>query len=148
MNTHWKSGLFRIVIVLAFLVMVLYELITRENLFRSYFTWNNGLLFTLKIIIIPAALIYLIVWTINWCRIGFQEPKRKINWREGGDRLAAALGLLLLIGFFIWMWVLSESLVKALFALAVIIVPLAILGGIVYWVGEGFKKSNKKRNNG
>ncbi len=145
MKRNWKNGLFRIVIVFFFVVMLVYELVTTEGLLKSYFSWNNGFIFGLKIIIIPAALIYMVVWAINWCRIGFKEPKLNINWEEGGNRLAVIISALLVISFFIWVWVETEDLVKAFFLTVILSTPFILLYGALDWIGRGFKKSKDKK---
>ena len=89
MKLNFKVGLLKMVIVASVVVALIYEMAT--GLLKNYFSWDNGFIFSLKIIIVPAILISLIVWAINWCIKGFMGPKLNINWKEGGNRLAIFL---------------------------------------------------------
>lgn len=145
MKRNWKGGLFRIVLVSFFAAMVGYEVFTREGLLSNQFSWDNGIIFSLKIILIPAAIIYIIWWAINWCIIGFREPKLNINWEEGGNRLAIFLVILLVISFFIWIWASTKDLAHAFFSTGILFVPLLIIAGALYWISEGFGKSKNDK---
>ena len=140
MKRNWAGGIFRAVLVLFFAATIGYEVITEEKTLKFLFSWDNGLYFGLKIILIPAASIYLSVRAVNWCRRGFKEPK--LNWEEGGNRLAAVFFTLSVIGFFIWIWVSTKDLESAIFSTIILIVPVIIILGALYWIGKGFEKSN------
>ncbi len=146
MKRNWKGGLFRIVIVSFFIVMLVYELVTTEGLLKSYLSWNNGFIFALKIIIIPAAIVYIIWWAINWCIKGFKEPKLNINWEEGAFRLVIFLGALVLTGFSISIWVQTGDLVQAILFIVTLIVPITILGLGAYWINKGIEKPKKDKH--
>ena len=145
MKRNWRGGLFRIVLIFFFAAMIGYEVFTREGLFSNWFSWDNGIIFSLKIILIPAAIIYIIWWAINWCIIGFKEPKLNINWEEGGNRLAIFLSILLVIGFFIWIWTSTKDLARAFFSTVILVGPLLIIAGAFHWIYEGFGKSKRDK---
>lgn len=144
MKLNLKGGIFRIVIVSFSVVVLVYEIAT-EDLLKGYFSWNNGFIFGLKIIIIPAALIYIIWWAITWCIKGFKEPKLNINWAEGANRLVIFLCALGYTSLFILMWV-TEDLVSAILFTVILIVPLTILGLGAYWIEKGLKKSKNDKH--
>ena len=102
MKRNWKGGLFRIVIVSSIAVAIGYEIITTKELLKSYISWGSGfgIIFALKYIIIPAAIVYIIWWAINWCIKGFKETKLNINWEEGATRLVTFLCALLYTSLF------------------------------------------------
>lgn len=141
MKRNWIGGIFRIVIVLSFVAAIGYEVATMEDPLKLWLSWDNGLVFAFKIVLIPAAFIYLLWWTVNWCRKGFTEPKLNLNWEEGGNRLAVFLLGLLILGIFIWFWVETKNLVSAILILSLLVAPCIIIGGGLYWIDKGLNKS-------
>ena len=146
MKLNWREGLARVVSISFFVAMIGYEVLTREDLLRNWFSWHNGLIFSLKIIIIPAVIIGIIWWAINWCIRGFKEPEQDINWKEGGSRFAAVIFGISIIVFFTWRWAQTKDPVGAsLLTLGLSIVVIGCLG-TAFWVVKGFDKPNEDKH--
>lgn len=147
MKLNWVEGIFRVILILFFFAAAGYEVITQERVHKFMTSWNNGLEFGLKLIIIPVVSISLCVWAVNWCRKGFKEPK--LNWVEGVNRFAVAFATSMLVigscAFFIWRLESTKDLVGSIVLTVIVIVPVVIICGVVdwaiNWIDEGLNKS-------
>ena len=143
MKLNWLEGISRVIIVLFFVAAAGYEVITQERVHKFMSSWNNGLVFGFKFIIIPGVFIGLCVWAVNWCRKGFKEPKP--NWVEGANRFAVVFGtLVLVIGslvFFNWRWESTGDLVGSIVSTVVVVAILGLSSWAIHWMIEGFDKS-------
>ncbi len=140
MYRNWRCGIFRVVMVLFIISIVVFEIIQSGEYFDFLFSWESGIMFSLKIIVLPVVVTCLLVSLIKWAIRGFNQPR--LNWLAGIGRIGFCLLVLLIIGVFFVTLAETKSIETAIITTILFVVVLAVVILVVIWIDEAFWKSD------
>ena len=141
LERNYLSFIVRTTIVLTGVSVVVFEGFRHRNTVWNFMrTWDNGVIFALKIIIIPMLTLAVCIALVTWCIKGFKKPR--LNWDEGGERVAIVFSSIFVGGVFIF-YLAIKPWVAIWGAIAAILICIIVTIS-VNWIKDGFRKSDDK----